>query len=37
MNAILFENVFRVKKIQSNMARYKHRTNLEKLGVTKYF
>ncbi|CDW81903.1 UNKNOWN [Stylonychia lemnae] len=37
MNAILFENVHRIKKIQQNMTRFKHRVNLQKLGVNKYF
>lgn len=37
MNYILQDNVARVRKIQQNMTKYKHRVNLEKLGVNKFF
>ena len=37
MNSILQASSSRVKTIQKNMARYRFKVNLEKLGVSKYF
>jgi len=37
MNSILQASAVRVKDIQRNMAKYRFKVNLEKLGVSKYF
>ena len=37
MNSILQATSSRVKAIQKNMAKYRFKVNLEKLGVSKYF
>jgi hypothetical protein len=37
MNSILQNTAERVRDIQKNMARYRFKVNLEKLGVSKYF
>ena len=37
MNSILQASSGRVKAIQKNMAKYRFKVNLEKLGVSKYF
>jgi hypothetical protein len=37
MNSILQASSSRVKTIQKNMAKYRFKINLEKLGVSKYF
>ena len=37
MNSILHANAGRVKQIQKNMASYRFKVNLDKLGVSKYF
>jgi hypothetical protein len=37
MNSILQASAGRVKDIQKNMAKFRFKVNLEKLGVSKYF
>lgn len=37
MNSILQSSSERVKAIQKNMAKYKFKVSLDKLGVSKYF